>query len=149
MWNENKSLVLSKIAVIAFMVLLLACAVLAPRLVARLIGMSAMANAAGSALFLWTLYVGCIPAGALLVNLYMLLRRISAGSVFVKENVSTLRLISWCLFVGGIICIASSLYYAPWLPIGIAAAFMGLVVCVVKNVIAKAVSLQDDADYTI
>ena len=33
--------------------------------------------------------------------------------------------------------------------VGVAAAFMGLIVRVVKNVFARAVSLQDDADYTI
>ena len=149
MWNDNKTLMLSKIFIILFMALLLACAIFAPRLVARLTSMSFMAYSAGAALFLWTLYVGCLPAGALLVSMFRLLKRIGAGDVFVKENVSALSFISWCFYVGGVICILSSLYYAPWLPIGIAAVFMGLVIRVVKNVIAKAVSLQDDADYTI
>lgn len=149
MWNDHKSLVLSKVCVIFFMVLLLVCAILAPRLVARLIGMSEMASEAGAAMFLATLYAGCIPAAALLVNMFMLLRRISAGNVFVRENVACLRFISWCCFIGGLICTVSALYYVPWLSIGVAAAFMGLVVRVVKNVIAKAVSLQDEANYTI
>ena len=149
MWNENKSLVLSKVFVIVFMVMLVVCIVLAPRVVESLLRRSAMANGAGAGLFLLTLYVGSVPAGALLVCMLLLLKRISAGEVFVRQNISYLRFISWCFFIGGVICAASSLYYTPWLPISIMAAFMGLVVRVVKNIIAKAVSLQDDADFTI
>ena len=149
MSESNKALVLSKIFVILFMVLLGLGAIFSPRLVARVLSMSAMASRAGAALFFTTLYIGMIPAAALLMSMYLLLRRISWGEVFVNENIIYLRFISWCFFVGGIICMASSLYYAPWLPIGIAAAFMGLVVRVVKNVIARAVALQDDADHTI
>jgi hypothetical protein len=149
MWNDNKSLVLSKICVILFMVLFLACVILTPRLVNELIWLSAMAHSAGKMLFLITIYIGCVPAGTLLVCLYVLLHRISAGNVFVKENTACLRYISWCCYTGAAICLASALYYVPWLAVSIAAAFMGLIVRVVKNVIAKAVSLQDDADFTI
>jgi len=149
MWNDNKSLVLSKVCVIVFMALLIATAILTPNLVSRLIFMSSNARQAGATLFFVTIYLGSIPAAALLVSMYMLLRRISAGDVFVSESVSSLRFISWCFFVGALIGTASAIYYLPWLPVGIAAAFMCIVVRVIKNVIAKAVSLQDDADYTI
>jgi len=149
MWNDNKSLVLSKICVIVFIVLLITAAILTPSVVSRLTDISSNARQAGAGLFLATIYIGSVPAAALLVSMYMLLRRISAGDVFVKENVSSLRFISWCFFVGAVIGTASAFYFIAWLPIGIAAAFMCLVVRVVKNVIAKAVSLQDDADFTI
>jgi len=149
MWNDNRSLVLSKICVIVFMVLLITAAILAPNLIARLITISSNAREAGAGLFFATIYIGSIPAAALLLSMYMLLRRISIGDVFVKENVSSLRFISWCFFAGALIGTASAIYFIAWLPIGIAAAFMYLVVRVIKNIIAKAVSLQDDADYTI
>jgi len=149
MWNERKSILLSKICLALFMALLLACAILAPRLVRQLMWMSALANSAGRALFLATIYAGCVPAAALLVCLFVLLRRIGAGNVFVSKNTACLRYISWCCFAGAAICLASALYYVPWLAIGVAAAFMGLVVRVIKNVVAKAIQLQDDADYTI
>jgi len=149
MWNDSKSLILSKICVILFMALLLACAILAPRLVAILIRMSIQAKLAGAALFLYTIYAGSAAAAALLVFLYMLLRRIGAGQVFVRENTAYLRYISWCCFAGALICVVSAYYYVPWLAIGVAAAFMGLIVRVVKNVVAKAVSLQEEADFTI
>ena len=149
MWDDSKSLLLSKICVIVFMALLLLCAVLAPLIVERLMWMSALAHSAGKRLFLATIYTGCIPAGTLLVLLYVLLRRIGGGAVFVRETSACLRYISWCCFSGVVICLASALYYVPWLAVAVAAAFMGLIVRVIKNVIEKAVSLQDDADFTI
>jgi len=149
MWNDSRSLVLSKICVIVFMVLLLACVVLAPRVVAMLLSISALASSAGKVYFLTTIYVGCVPCAALLILMYILLRRIGAGSVFVRENTACLRHISWCCYAGAVICLGSALYYVPWFAIGVAAAFMGLIVRVIKNVVAKAVSLQDDADLTV
>jgi len=111
--------------------------------------MSIQANLAGRTLFFITIYSGCVPACALLIFLYSLLRRISAGHVFVNGNTACLRYIAWCCFAGAAITLGSALYYLPWLAVGVSAAFMGLIVRVVKNVVAKAVSLQDDADYTI
>jgi len=148
-WDDSKSLVLSKICVIIFMVLLLTVAILAPGIAGLLMYVSPHANAAGRAYFMATIYAGCVPAAILLACLYILLRRISAGSVFVKANVACLRHISWCCFAGAMICFVSALYYIPWLAFGDAAAFMGLIVRVIKNVFAKAVSLQDDSDLTI
>ena len=149
MWKENESITLSKVCVFLFALMLLLAAIFAPSLVSHFLTISSNAREAGGALFLMTIYVGSIPAAALLVSMYMLLRRISAGNVFVRKNVSSLRLMSWCLFGGAAIGTASAFYYLPWFPVGIAAAFMGLIVRVVKNVVAKAVSLQDDADFTI
>jgi len=149
MWSDRKSLVLSKICVILFMVLMVACLALAPRFVAWLVSTSSQAHLAGKALFLVTVYIGAVPAAGLLVCLYILLHRIGAGDVFIDANTTCLRQISWCCFAGSVVCLVSGLYYLPWVVVGVAAAFMGLIVRVVKNVIAKAVSLQDDADFTI
>jgi len=131
------------------MVLLVACLVSAPWLVTRLISMSAPAQKAGSTLFLVTLYAGGVPAATLLAFLYALLHQIGSGRVFIKENVAYLRYISWCCFAGALLSIASAFYYIPWFAPGIAAAFMGLIIRVVKNVVAEAVALQDESDLTI
>ena len=149
MWNEKKSLVLSKICIILFMAVLIASTVGAPWVVRVLLNSSISAAQAGRALFLLTIYAGCVPSAALLVFLYLLLHRIGAGRVFIRENTDCLRYISWFCFAGGAICLASAFYYLPWLAVGVAAAFTGLIVRVIKNVVAKAVSLQDDADFTI
>jgi len=149
MWNDSRSIKLSKICTILFMVLLVACLVTAPWLVARLFVMSQPAQKAGNVLFLATIYIGSVPAAALLAFLYALLHKIGTGRVFISANVAYLRYISWCCFAGAAICIASASYYVPWAALGIAAAFMGLIIRVVKNVVAEAVALQDESDLTI
>jgi len=111
--------------------------------------MSLPAQKAGNTLFLATIYVGSIPAATLLAFLYALLHQIGSGRVFINENVSYLRYISWCCFAGAALCIISGFYYVPWFAPGIAAAFVGLIIRVVKNVVAEAVALQDESDLTI
>ena len=146
MWNDRKSLILSKVCVVLFMVMLVICAVLAPGgfgIVFRSVPDSR------KPLFLLTVYLGCIPAAALLGLLYSILHRLGTGQVFVGINARCLRYISWCCFAGAIISLVSSFYWIAWLAVSVAAAFMGLIVRVVKNILAKAISLQDEADYTI
>ena len=90
-----------------------------------------------------------VPAAAALYGLWRLLRNISEGEVFIPENVSILRLLSWCCIAAGLVCLFSALYYMPFLIVSAAAAFVGLILRVVKNVFAEAVRLKDENDYTI
>ena len=81
--------------------------------------------------------------------LWRLLDNIRAGRVFIPQNVQLLRRISWGCIAGALICLASGLYYVLFFVIAACAAFMALIVRVVKNVFQQAVLLQEDADYTI
>ena len=145
-WNDRKSLILSKCCVVFFLALLLTCAVFASR--GYDIWLKYL-TASRKAYFLTTVYFGSIPAATLLVLMYVLLHRIGEGQVFIGKNTECLRHISWCCFLGAAISTASAFYWMTWAAVGVAAAFMGLIVRVIKNVVAKAVSLQDDADFTI
>ncbi len=147
MWNDGKSIRLSRIAIIIFMVLLVATAVFAPSIVHKTFMNTDMARWNGY--FLFTIYIGCIPAALLLISLFRTLGRIEKGDVFIPKNVESLRNISWYCFAGAVISAVSVGYYFPWVMVAISAAFMGLIVRIVKNIIAKAVSLQDDANLTI
>ena len=69
--------------------------------------------------------------------------------MFVTRNVESLRRISWSCIAGGLICFVSGFYYIPWFVVAVAAAFMGLIVRIVKNMVAQAVELKSDSDYTI
>jgi hypothetical protein len=146
MWNDRKSVVLSKICVFLFM-FLLAAALAAPWVYAPLLRAVRRLDEH----ILVTVYAGAVPVVALLVLLLALLRRVERGEVFVRENVASLRYISWCCFFGAGVAAVSTAYYMPlpWAVFALAAAFMGLIVRVVKNVFAKAVALQDDADFTV
>ena len=147
MWDDKKSIILSKLSVVIFMALLVAAAVYAPWLVRQTFIYTDMIG--WEMYFLITVYTGCVPAALLLISLFRLLQRIGRGEVFIQKNVNGLRRISWYCFAGAVISAVSVLYYFPWAMVAVAAAFMGLIVRVVKNVFARAVSLQDDADFTI
>lgn len=150
MWNGEKSLTLSKLCVLLFMGLLLAAVATAPWLTRWFVEFSqAGLKKEEAAYFMATIYVGSVPAAYLLYNLLKLLRRIEAELVFTPENVELLRRISWSCFVGAGIALTSLFYYYPWFFVAVAAAFMGLIVRVVKNVVAQAVELKNEADYTV
>ncbi len=149
MWNGEKSIILSKLCVLLFMGLLLAAVVAAPWLTHWFVRFS-RAGVEQDALYLMaTIYAGSIPAAYLLYSLLKLLRRIGTGQVFTAKNVELLRRISWSCFAGAGIALVSLFYYYPWFFVAVAAAFMGLIVRVVKNVVAQAVDLKNEADYTV
>lgn len=149
MWNDKKSLNLSKLCLLFFMLGLIATIVTAPWLTRWFLDFSRADLQGTEFFFLATIYAGSIPAGALLYNLYGLLRRIDEDQVFIPKNVDYLRRISWSCFIGASIGVVSAVYYFPWAFVAVAASFMGLIVRVVKNVVAKAVELQNEVDYTI
>ena len=149
MWNDKKSISLSKWCILLFMSGLIGVAVSAPWLTRWFLGFSRASLQGAEPFFLTTIYIGSIPAAILLYNLYRLLRRIEVDQLFILENVEALRRISWSCFIGAGIGLGSGFYYFPWIFVAIAAAFMGLIVRVVKNVVAKAIDLQNEVDYTI
>lgn len=149
MWDHQKSIRLSKFGVLLFVVLIFAAAVSAPWMIDYVISISQAELEGKEILFYLTLYGGCIPALTLLYELYQVLQRISHDKIFVRENIIGLRRISWyCLFGGGI-CLLSMLYYLPFGIVAFAAAFVGVIVRVVKNVMDEAVELKEEADFTI
>ncbi len=149
MWNDKKSISLSKLFVVLFMCLLIAVAVSAPWLTEWFLNFSRADLQGSEPFFLTTIYTGSVTTAVLLFCLYRLLRHIEGGKVFIPENVECLRKISWSCFAGAFVCLFSVTYYLPWIFVAVAAAFMGLIVRVVKNVMAQAVALQNDADFTI
>lgn len=149
MWNDEKSISLSKICVLVFALMLIFAVLSAPWLVRRLMDFSRAGLVGKEVFFLVTIYSGSVPAAILLFSLYRLLYRIRLGQVFIAINVEYLRRISWSCFSGAIICFASTTYYFPWVFVAIAAAFMGLIVRVIKNVIAQAVELKNESELTI
>jgi hypothetical protein len=149
MWNDKKSLNLSKLCLLLFISGLIGTIVTAPWLTRWFLSFSRAELQGAEPFFLATIYVGGIPAGTLLYNLFGLLQRIEKEQVFITKNVEYLRRISWSCFMGAGIGVVSAFYYFPWVFVAVAAAFMGLIVRVVKNVLAKAVELQNEVDYTI
>lgn len=140
---------LSKLCILLFMGLLVVTVAFAPWLTRWYFNFPRPVLMDTETFFLATVYVGAVPVGYLLYCLFILLRRIQAGQVFIPENVEILRRISWTCLVGAGLALISAFYYLPWIFLAAAASFMGLIVRVVKNVVAQAVTLQDEVDSII
>ena len=78
-----------------------------------------------------------------------ILNNITKEKVFVSDNVTFLRIISWCCFGAAIVTVVASFEYFPVIVISIAAAFVGLILRVVKNVMQSAVEIREENDLTI
>lgn len=96
-----------------------------------------------------TFYIILPFAAGVLICLWKLLRNILHGNVFIPLNVRLLRIISFLLFFATIIFAAAGYFYMPFYLLAVCAAFITLIVRVVKNCFAAAVVLKDENDMTI
>lgn len=147
-WTQDKSVKLSQFCVSLFMVIFVLLCLLAPwgfRLFIALRGQ----EMGKLPLFLTTVYTSAVPAAVALLELRRMLSNIRRGKVFIQENVSALRRLSWCCFLAGGVYLLSTLYYPTYILLGAAAAFIGLILRVVKNIFAEAVEIKTENDYTI
>ena len=95
-------------------------------------------------------YLCAVLAFGMLFSLYKFLRRIEAGQIFVSANVTALRRISWCCVGAAVLCLPAGVgIYLPFAFLGVAAAFMALIVRVLKNAFEQAVRMKDELDLTI
>ena len=92
----------------------------------------------------------CLPfALAILYCLHRLLKNISEESIFINQNVIILRIISFLCYALAIICLISGFFYLPFIIVAIAAAFIALIIRVIKNVFFTAIAIKDENDMTI
>lgn len=148
-WNEKYSIRLSKACVALFTLTVAALALAAPWLVDWFVKFSRAALLGRENFLLASIYAAVPPALAVLWLLWKLLGNLQKGRVFIPQNAAYLRGVSWCCIAAAGICLASGLYYLPFLLVAVLAGFMALIVRVVKNVFEQAIILQNDADYTI
>ena len=99
--------------------------------------------------FMMTVYACAVPLGVILWDLYRLVDRIGREEIFTEENIKRLRRISWMIFAVAAICLVSVFYYLLFLIVAACAAFMGLLLRVIKNVFVRARELKEENDYTI
>lgn len=147
-WSRGNSIAFSKACIGLFAAAELCCAFWLPAAadgIMRRLGWEIQEKG----WFLVSAYLLMIPAAIALGYLYRLLKNIGREEVFVESNVRCLRRISWACYLAALICLASMLYYLPFGLAAAAAGFMGLILRVVKNVFAEAVSLKLENDFTI
>lgn len=147
-WNQDKSVKLTQSCIDLFVLLFVGILLLAPK------GFTLLLTSQGLSLrklpwLLATIYLGALPAAGALWDLNRLLHQIRGGQVFVTENVRILRRLSWYCMSAALICLLGGWVYPVFILIGATAAFIGLILRVLKNVFVQAVELKTENDYTI
>lgn len=147
-WTQDKSVKFTQFCISLFMVMFVVICLLAPWLFRLFIAVRGQ-EMGKLPFFLATVYTSAIPVAVALLDLRRMLDNIRRSEVFIPENVSILRRLSWCCVLAGAVYLISTLYYPTYILLGAAAAFMGLILRVVKNVFAEAVEIKTENDYTI
>ncbi len=155
MWNRKHSVTLSIVVCFIFVGVLTASLFVGPWFVKFWFTVYRGWEHGGEALQnMSTLFVACFYPSALFayITLYSLLKllfNIKKEEIFVDRNVKYLRRISWCCFAVAVITLVGGVFYVPFLLVAIAAAFVGLMLRVVKNVMQNAVEINDENELTI
>lgn len=148
-WNQNKSVALSKVCVGGFALVLAALDLTALWLEPLMFEVLSHAQVVGLVVLT---YLCSVPAWGALWCLWKLLGNLGQGLVFVPQNVRFMRLVSWeCFAVAGLCVVVGSWFVPLFLNFVLAgaAAFMGLIVRIVKNAFEQAISMKDELDFTI
>ena len=156
MWNQRRSVRLSAWATIAMIVLMGLTAAVLPFLLLGLGDLGeegdryqAIIPDGQGPLILAVFYCFCVPALVALASTYRILANIRVGAVFDASNVRLLRRISWAALAGGAICVAATPISIAIGAVGLVCGFVGVILRVVKNLIAAAVELKTENDLTI
>ena len=169
-WNQDKSVSLSMICVLLFDGLLLMSDIAAVILIfyllkdalppgyeawIRFLSAPEVSSAAGSPemfrILPFTLFWLCfsVPAWIALRQLRKILLCFRKNRVFEAETVRHMRIASWCCFGASAVCLFGGAFFPTLFIPSLAAAFMGLIVRIVKNSFDAAVRMKDELDLTV
>lgn len=148
-WNDRKSITLTRVVVATAILGSAIMTISGPWLTRWMVTAHALPPRTGPVLLVLG-YLCAVLAFGMLFSLYKFLRRIEAGQIFVPANVTALRRISWCCVGAAVLCLPAGVaIYLPFAFLGVAAAFMALIVRVLKNAFEQAVRMKDELDLTI
>ncbi|AHF09236.1 MULTISPECIES: DUF2975 domain-containing protein [Dehalobacter] len=148
MWNPSKSVRLSSICTKIAIVLVICAAFAMPNLIPTYVNYTGKDPEIIHSLLL-TVYACVLPGMLSLICLGRLLSNIRREEVFIEKNVKLLRVLSWCSFVVSAILFISGFYYILFVIIAVCAAFLGLILRVIKNVFEQAIVIKRENDFTI
>ena len=152
MWNKMKSLTLSRILVIIMFVFLTVMLVCIPMISKWFDEFSVGKGLFEGSIFIPVcimLYICEVFAFFAVGALHKLLKNISCDDVFSNTNAKCLRIISWACMLAGLTFAVFSLWRFEFLLAAFFAAFLGLIIRVLKNVFDKAVEIKSENDFTV
>lgn len=149
-WNETRSILLSRVLLLLFAAALTVLDFFCLWLSLSGRGSGAVFPREKILAFTACLLLSSIPGFRLLWCMNRLLKNLQAARVFIPENVRLLRIVSYCCFFAAMFCavFAAGFLVSLWIVV-MAAGFVGLIVRIVKNVFEQAIVMQDELDFTV
>lgn len=141
---NDKSLLISRVCVALFALVLAVLVAGAPWIWPFVLHRAGVVR-----LYVTVTYLSAVPAGVVLYCLHRLLSSAAAADVFTDANVARLRAISWCLAAAALVYAGGGFFDWYLFVLAVCAAFAALIVRVLKNVLAEAVELKRENDFTI
>lgn len=96
-----------------------------------------------------TFYICATIGFVILFVLDRLIRNIGNDKVFTDENVKLIRILSYCCFAISVVTLLFARLRILVFVITFAAAFIGLILRVIKNCFSEAIRLREENDFTI
>ena len=96
-----------------------------------------------------TFYVCAAFGFVILFVLNKLIKNIGSEKVFIDENVKLLKILSYCCFAIAVVTLIFARFRILVFVITFAAAFIGLILRVIKNCFTEAIHLREENDFTI
>lgn len=96
-----------------------------------------------------TFYMCAAFGFVILFVLNKLIKNIGSEKVFIDENVKLLKILSYCCFAIAVVTLIFARFRILVFVITFAAAFIGLILRVIKNCFTEAIRLREENDFTI
>ncbi len=148
-WNNNRSIVLSQVLLILFAIALLALDIFMSPFLDWYMGLREMTLHSTKVAMMITLYISSAFAWLILFDMWVLLRNLQKGRVFVDQNVTILRVVSYGFVALAIATFVGGFFYLPFFIVTVASVFLTLIVRIVKNAFSEAVQMRSELDLTI
>ncbi len=94
-------------------------------------------------------YTCCPAAWCALICVWRVLTSILKGEIFTQKIVFAMRLLSWCCAFVAVDCFIAAFFAHIFFVFSAGAAFMMLILRVLKNVMAKATEIKNENELTI
>lgn len=94
-------------------------------------------------------YTCCPAAWVALICVWKVLTSILKGDIFTDKMVFAMRLLSWCCAFVAVDCFVAGIWDPAFFIFSVGAAFMMLILRVLKSVMAKATEIKNENELTI
>ncbi|MBO4412377.1 MAG: DUF2975 domain-containing protein [Lachnospiraceae bacterium] len=148
-WNNNQSIILTQVLLILFAIALLALDIFMQPVLNWYLMLRNIGDLSLKVAMTITLYVSSAFVWLILIEMWILLRNLQKGRVFVEQNVTILRIVSYGFVALAISTFVGGFFYVPFFFVTVAAVFLTLIVRIVKNAFAEAVQMKSELDLTI